>query len=237
MTTVLVTRPRHQQHRFIKLCHSLDVKTVSLPLLKMVEHPVTPKLWQPSFQDTNTAWIFTSKNAVLYCPFTESPAGPIFAMGSSTATALEDAGHKLADKPDTPFNSEALVAQLKTANAHSAVVITGIGGRTYLANELRSMNWTVTEVPCYERIPESHNIEDIKNAINKCDILSLTSIESMDVLIEASKDINNEWKSKPIIVNSERAIAAARQSGFTGSILVAVPAGDDGQIAALKTLL
>lgn len=237
MTTVLVTRPRHQQERFINLCHALGVKTVSLPLLKMVEHKVSDSLWQTQFKDANTAWIFTSKNAVLYCPFEESPAGPLFAMGSSTAAALEDAGHILAAVPETPFNSEALVSQLKTVNARSAVVVTGIGGRTYLANELRSMNWSVTEIPCYERIPEDFEPDAVKQALDACDVLSLTSIESMDVLIEATKGLSIEWKSKPLIVNSTRAVPAARDAGFTGEIKVAVPAGDDGQIEVLRGML
>lgn len=237
MTTVLVTRPRHQQDRFITLCQALGVSTVSLPLLKIVEHLVAASVWQPKFNDKNTAWIFTSKNAVLHCPFSESPTGPVFAMGASTAQALKNVGHTLAAVPDTPFNSEALINQLKTANASSAVVVTGIGGRAYLAKELRSMHWTVTEIPCYERIPEELDIAKVQNAIAACDILSLTSIESMDVLLDKAQNIKTAWKSKPIIVNSERAVPAARDAGFTGKIVVAVPAGDDGQIVALKTLL
>ena len=174
---------------------------------------------------------------MLYCPFKESPVGPLFAMGSSTATALEEAGHTLAAIPDTPFNSEALVSQLKTVNANSAVVVTGIGGRTYLANELRSMNWAVTEIPCYERIPEDLNTDVVQQALNACDVLSLTSIESMDALIEKTRTLNDEWKSKPLIVNSTRAVPAARDAGFTGDIRVAVPAGDEGQIEALRGML
>lgn len=237
MTTVLVTRPRHQQDRFVTLCKALGVRTVSLPLLKIVEHAVTTKPWQSQFNDKNTAWIFTSKNAVLHCPFNGSPTGSVFAMGASTAQALINAGHTLAAVPDTPFNSEALVNQLKTVNASSAVVVTGMGGRAYLAKELRSMNWTVTEIPCYERIPEELDSATVEKAISTCDILSLTSIESMDVLIDKAQGISNDWRTKPIIVNSQRAVPAARDAGFTGEIMVAIPAGDDGQIEALKTLL
>lgn len=237
MTTVLVTRPKHQQERFIQLCHTLGVNTLSLPLLKIIKRTVTPEHWQAPFTDSNTAWIFTSKNAVLHCPFNDSPTGPVFAMGASTAQALEQAGHTLAAVPDTPFNSEALVNQLKTKQASHAVVVTGIGGRAYLARKLRAMNWTVTEIPCYERLPETLNTEAVHKAVKECDILSLTSIESMDVLLDKTQQLNPEWKTKPLIVNSERAIPAAREVGFTGRIEIAVPAGDDGQIAALKILL
>jgi len=237
MKTVLVTRPKHQQQRFIDLCRNLGVRTVSLPLLKMVERKVPQMLWQTPFNDQHTAWVFTSKNAVMHCPFKQKPTGPVFAMGSSTASTLESQGYTLAATPQTPFDSEALIDQLKNANAHSAVVVTGIGGRTYLANELRSMGWTVTSIPCYERLPETWDIKVVERALNQCDILSLTSIESMDVLIDIAKGIDHSWKSKPIIVNSARAVPAARQAGFTGEILVAVPAGDDGQIATLKTLI
>ncbi len=237
MTTVLVTRPKHQQERFISLCRSLGVNTCSLPLLQIVERTVPFELWEKSFHDKNSAWIFTSKNAVLHSPFSNSPDGPVFAMGASTAQALEEAGHKLAAMPDTPFNSEALVNQLKTCNARHALVVTGVGGRAYLAKELRLLKWTVTELPCYERLPETFTDEAVTDAVNACDILSLTSIESMDVLINSSEHIDNQWKSKPLIVNSTRAVPAARKAGFTGTIKVAVPAGDDGQIAALKNLL
>ena len=117
------------------------------------------------------------------------------------------------------------------------MVVTGIGGRTYLANELRSMNWAVTEIPCYERIPEDLNTDVVQQALNACDVLSLTSIESMDALIEKTRTLNDEWKSKPLIVNSTRAVPAARDAGFTGDIRVAVPAGDEGQIEALRGML
>ena len=165
------------------------------------------------------------------------PAGPVFAMGASTARALESIGHTLAVEPDVPFNSEALVAQLKQANTDKAVVVTGLGGRAYLGKELRSMNWAVTEIPCYERYFETHTKHAVTDALNTADILSLTSIESMDSLLEQSQHTNDNWQSKPLIVNSGRAKDAAKLAGFTGIIEVAIPAGDQGQIEAIKTVL
>ena len=237
MPTVLVTRPKHQQARFITLCKELGLDTHSLPLLKILPINVEDDLWLPHINDSSTAWVFTSRNAVEHCPFDTKPAGPVFAMGSSTAAALTSSGHQLAAIPEAPFNSEVLVEQLRNANTNSAVVVTGIGGRAYLGNELRSMQWVVTEIRCYERVAETHSEQIIKQSLQAADILSLTSIESMDALLGLAKSENTDWMTKPLVVNSERAAAAAKSAGFTGEIYTAIPAGDDGQIEAIKWFL
>lgn len=237
MPTVLVTRPKHQQANFLALCQAHGLSTHSLPLIGITPRSVNTELWQSKLLQPNTAWIFTSRNAVEHCPFDSQPNGPVFAMGASTARTLENTGRTLAVEPEVPFNSEALVEQLKRANANSAVVVTGIGGRAYLGRELRSMNWAVTEVACYERYPEIHSEEALSSAVNTADILSLTSIESMDALCQQSGNMESSWKSKPLIVNSARAIEAARTSGFTGVIKAAVPAGDQGQMTAILDVL
>lgn len=237
MPTVLVTRPRHQQEHFISLCQSLGLETHLLPLLRILQRDVDNELWQPHIDVPNTAWIFTSRNAVEYCPFNSNPIGPVFAMGASTAQALTLSGRTLAAIPEVPFNSEALVEQLRHANANSAVVVTGVGGRAYLGKELRSMNWKVSEVRCYQRIAEEHTKKTISAALNTADILSLTSIESMDALLSLAQHENTSWQTKPLVVNSERAVIAAKEAGFSGDIVTAVPAGDQGQIEAIKALL
>lgn len=236
MPTVLVTRPQHLQAHFISLCQSLGLNTHSLPLLRILPTKVDHNLWQPHLTGDNTAWIFTSRNAVEHCPFDSNPSGPVFAMGASTAQALRLTGRTLAAEPEVPFNSEALVKQLRHANANSAVVITGIGGRGYLGKELKSMDWTVTEVRCYKRVAETHSKRSVTDALNAADILSLTSIESMDALLEMSQHDNSNWQTKPVVVNSERAVTAAKAAGFTGDIHTAIPAGDQGQIEAIKKL-
>jgi len=158
-------------------------------------------------------------------------------MGASTAQALTLSGRTLAALPRVPFNSEALIEQLRNTSANSAVVVTGIGGRAYLAKELRAMKWKITEVRCYERVAEKHSKIAITDALNAADIVSLTSIESMDSLLTLAQHENTSWQAKPLVVNSERAAVAAKAAGFTGDIVTAVPAGDNGQIAAIKTLL
>ena len=237
MPTVLVTRPRHQQLRFIELCTSLGLKTHTLPLLRILPKDVDNNLWQSQFNNPSIAWIFTSRNAVEHCPFDSNPEGSIFAMGESTAQALTSSGRTLSANPQVPFNSEALVKQLASVNAKSAVVVTGVGGRAYLGKELRSMDWQVTEVRCYQRIAEEHSERSVTEALTAADILSLTSIESMDVLLKLAQHETTDWQTKPLVVNSERAVVAAKKSGFTGDIHIAYPAGDAGQIEAIEKLL
>lgn len=234
MPTVLVTRPSHQQTRFIELCQQNGYDSLCLPLIKIEPRSTDVSAWRNQLSDPQTAWIFTSRNAVEHSPITTQPQGSFFAMGASTARALEAHGHTVAVEPDVPFNSEALIEQLKTVSANKAVVVTGVGGRAYLAKELRAMGWQVTEIACYERIPETHTTVDVESALVTADLLSLTSIESMDVLIELAKPLSVAWKHKPLFVNSGRAIDAARQAGFTGDISVAIPAGDMGQIQAIN---
>ena len=211
MTTVLVTRPSHQQANFLVLCKARGLNTHCLPLIRIEARTVDDALWRAQLENPDTAWIFTSRNAVEHCPFDSQPTGSVFAMGASTARALERTGRTLAVEPDVPFNSEALVAQLKHANAHSAVVVTGLGGRAYLAHELRSMQWAVTEVACYERHPVEHTKQAISEALNAADILSLTSIESMDALLSQCVDIVPDFESNPSILDSSPSATLLKQ--------------------------
>jgi len=236
MATVLVTRPSHQQHSFIKRCHELGLGTCSLPLLSIDALSVDTRNWQSEFENPNTAWIFTSRNAVLHAPFSNNPTGPVFAMGASTSAALKDTGRSVAVEPQVPFNSEALVEQMRIYTASKAIVVTGRGGRAYLGKQLLKLGWSVSVLECYARVPVQHSAADIDAALQQSDVLSLTSIESMDALLaQAKTNKPTNWHNKPIIVNSERARIAALEAGFTGAIYTAVPAGDDGQIEALKT--
>ena len=107
-------------------------------------------------------------------------------MGSSTAAALTSSGHRLAVIPEAPFNSEVLVEQLRLAKTSSAAVVTGLG-RAYSGKELHDMKWRVTEVRCYERVVELHDEQTLTDVLNTADILSLTSIESMDTPLKLTK--------------------------------------------------
>ncbi len=237
MPTVLVTRPSHQQTRFIQLCQQNGYETLCLPLIRIEPRDTDESSWKKHITDPHTAWIFTSRNAVEHSPITSQPAGSVFAMGASTARVLEQRNFTVAIEPNVPFNSEALIDQLALFAARQAVVVTGVGGRAYLTKELRGMNWDVTEIACYERIPETHSTTDVHHALANADLLSLTSIESMDVLVDLAKPLDLDWQHKPIFVNSQRAITAARTAGFSGYIGVASPAGDIGQINAITAWL
>jgi len=250
MRTVLVSRPRHQQKHFVDLCQAIGLATVSLPLLSIKAIKVDDAHWQPHLNKPDVAWIFTSRNAVLHCPFNDVPVGPVFAMGASTMQALEASGRSVAIAPEVPFDSEALIAQLREYNIKDAVVVTGVGGRAWLADTLKSMNWSVVRLDCYQRLPVVHAPHTVIGALNASDVLSLTSIESMDALfvsVAKAKEfmqtrplapkLDDAWQEKPLIVNSQRAVDAAREAKFTGPILVAVPAGDAGQIQALESWL
>jgi len=245
--TVLVSRPRHQQRTFINLCQSIGLSTVSLPLLRIRPIALPDNLWQPHVNNPSIAWVFTSRNAVTHCPLKDKPAGPVFAMGASTAQALEASGRQVAIQPEVPFNSEALVEQLRHYAITAAAVVTGMGGRAWLGDKLIEMGWTVNRLACYERLAETHKPHIVVGAINASDVLSLTSIESMDALLQLvsqaeqhalsrplAPKLDADWQEKPLIVNSERAITAAREAEFTGQIYVAVPAGDEGQFLALQ---
>jgi len=236
MTTVLVTRPRHQQARFLQLCADEGFKTQSLPLLNIQAVTVDDSLWVDRADDPYTAWVYTSANAVEHSPVTQLVAGSVFAMGASTSAALKKKDIKVAEEPDYPFNSEALVAQLRARNIKTVVVVTGIGGRAYLAAALEALGCEVIRVACYERLPVEHAPSTIENALRAADILSLTSIESMDSLLLQAKSLELKWMDKPMVVNSHRAKTAAESAGFTGPIHVAYPAGDDGQILALQSI-
>lgn len=248
---VLVTRPAGQADRLIEGVARLGCRPIALPCLSIEPLP-TPAAAPPE----RGVAIFTSRNAVDQAldhdrwPWSGVQA---LAIGPATAAALSRTGRDAALTPQAPFDSEALLAQLgqptlpaelRSALAHGVTIVTGQGGRQALAEQLRRHGHAVRRRELYRRrrAPVSRSVLDAALAPMP-DVVSSTSDESLDALLEiVSSGSDGAQRARalqrlPLVVNGDRCAEHAKRRGFVGELLIARPAGDGGQLAALARWL
>jgi uroporphyrinogen-III synthase len=162
---VLVTRPAAQAAIWVERLRGAGIDAEALPLIAIA--PMTDR------RALGAAWaglghrrlvVFVSSNAVGHFfaarpPAVVWPSGLVAAApGPGTAQALNDAGVPSADivapAADAPqFDSESLWARLQGRDWHGAsvLIVSGVGGRDWLAQRLRERGAEVESVPAYRR--------------------------------------------------------------------------------------
>jgi len=239
---LLVTRPLERQEPFSTRARELGFDTVPFPCVRIV-FDATAEM--PSAEELEAAdrVLFTSRSAVEAvagrAPFPWTVAS-VVAIGRATAKALIDQGQTLAQAPVAPYTSEALLDRWKQSTAFEQIIVfKGRGGRTLLIDSLRQRGTVVTTVDLYRR--EHPCIDDaVRHGMlikRRPDIIAVTSDEILENLVVLAGDALPALLPLPLVVNSDRCRTLARSCGFTGSIRVAVTAGDEGQLAALDDWL
>jgi uroporphyrinogen-III synthase len=162
---VLVTRPAAQAMVWVERLRGAGIDAEALPLIAIA--PVSDR------RPLGAAWaglgqrrlvVFVSANAVGHffaarAPGVDWPSGlAAAAPGPGTADALGKAGVAAADivapAADSPqFDSESLWARLQGRDwrGASVLVVSGDGGRDWLAERLRERGAEVESVPAYRR--------------------------------------------------------------------------------------
>lgn len=237
MPRVLITRPAGQQQDFAKHCRQLGFNVSLLPCLQIVASQVEQqKLLQ--MLSIHEAVLFTSANAVR-CAHAIAPmpwpANQVHAIGAATANCLQEHGQTIHLLPRSPFNSEAYLAQLAQHEPGSLLIIKGRGGRNLLQPHLSADGWQVDTLDVYERIMPTLSTQQIDEVFNPAhpDIISVTSDEILKNLYQLCLSHRDAMIKIPLVVNSERCATLASELGFTAEMLVAIPAGDSGQLECL----
>jgi len=239
---LLVTRPIERQEPFSTRAGALGFDAVPFPCVRIVLD-VAGELPSADARNTADRVLFTSHPAVeavaRQLPFPWVSAS-VVAIGRATAKALSDQGQSLVQAPVAPYTSEALLDTWKQSAAFERVIVfKGRGGRTVLIDSLRQRGTVVTAVDVYRR--ERPCISDaVRHGMlikRRPDIIAVTSDEILENLVVLAGDALPALLPLPLVVNSDRCRTLARSCGFTGSIRVAVTAGDDGQLAALDDWL
>lgn len=234
---VLVTRPKHQQSQFLKICSKAGLDTVSLPCIDIL--PVKCEINEKEIVASELVF-FTSRNAVefvhalLPLPW---PNASVYAVGRATERMLAKLGQSLIHPPIKPYNSEAFLSWYADQTPiKSALIIKGVGGRDLIEKELRSADVNVNVKSVYKRVtPVVSDAERQRVFIDTpADVISVTSDDVLRNLVNiAGPEYADVLHATQLVVNSERCAAMAARLGFDHTATVANPPGDTGQLAAI----
>ena len=235
---VLITRPAGQQHHFAIRCQQLGFDVSHLPCLTIVARQGEKQQLQ-KLRAAHETVLFTSANAVRCAHAIESlpwPAVAVHAIGDATANCLQAHGQAIALQPQSPFNSEAYLAQLEQGTPATLLIIKGYGGRDLIQTRLSAANWRVATIDVYDRVIPTLSQSLIDSVFRPAapDIISVTSDEVLRNLHQLCSLHRSVMYKTPLVVNSERCATLARKLGFLGETLVAIPAGDSGQLECLS---
>ncbi len=170
--------------------------------------------------------IFVSGNAARYgCDWIEHywpqyPAGIQWhAVGETTARLLRER-QLLAVAPDGAMNSEALLAQpaLQQLAGQRVLIVRGVDGREYLAEQLRARGAEVSYAECYRRTLPASTEGELAALIRQQQI-ALVCIHSGESLNNFARLLGPQaakaFKSLALVVPGQRVKELALASGFT----------------------
>jgi len=232
---VLVTRPAERAHGLVERIAAAGGEPVVFPVIEIM--PLEP----PAVADAGEfdAVLFVSPAAVTHGLPALALGGAgrprIGAVGPATARALEAAGVTVDIRPPGSSDSEGLLEhdalQAPAIAGRRVLIVRGEGGREHLAARLVERGAAVEYAEVYRRArPAGHD----PAAVADCDIVTATSIEGLDNLLAMIVPGDGGLlRSRPLAVASARIAEHARTLGFTGPVVGADRAGDEGLMAAI----
>ena len=248
--TILVTRPKHQAEPFCERLEQAGAKVVRFPAIEIISIPFDKKKCKPA--DQQDIIIFTSSNATLYSLdwllesiFEFELSGKeltfkIAAIGKKTALLLSENDIPIHIQPTEDFNSESLLAlpALQSVNIYNKniLIVKGKGGRTLLADTLKSRGANIQTINVYRRscpTPDDPMLKTLHS--EKIDIITLTSVESSDNLFKVLKKHKVSWLANAtLLLGSSRIHHAIKKKGIKNLCLIAENPTDDKMVAVLR---
>ncbi|MBT7543221.1 MAG: uroporphyrinogen-III synthase [Gammaproteobacteria bacterium] len=213
---ILITRQLEQSKKFSSLLKKKNIKNFILPAINIKN--IKPKAHDLENLHKSNFIIFTSQNSVTSLMENLTPKNlrnkKIAAIGKSTKQILNDMKIHVDICPKSDFTSESLLQEIKE-NAiinKKILVIKGLGGRTYLHEELLKENTVYDDLVIYERhLPEGINkfspsvlkdithicitsIDVLNNFLVICNILKI-KIEKHVIFVAGNQRIANECRN------------------------------------------
>ena len=242
---VLVTRPAAQADTLCQLIALHGGKALRFPTLEIQPLEVGDELIETALQRD---WlVFTSTNAVDFAlralsgKMAKLQTLQLAAVGNATASALQQAGLKVACVPATEFSSEGLLAQpaMHQVTGRKITIVRGLGGREKLAQTLRSRGAEVDYLEVYHRSrPEIDNSLLTQHLHDgSLQVSTITSGEALqNLLAMLDKASVTLLRKVPLVVVSERLEQLALQLGFD-YITVSKQPTDAAILETLTTLM
>ncbi|MEH6617834.1 MAG: uroporphyrinogen-III synthase [Porticoccus sp.] len=160
-----------------------------------------------------------------------------YAVGKSTAALLGEQGID-AEVPEQAFNSEGLLSlpSLNNIADEKALIFSGEGGRTLLADTLIQRGASVSECELYRREPTTEFSDQIVEllAAGALDLVIVHSGELLKNLLAIVPESQRSALVKlPLLVPSERVADIAKNSGFQ-AVICAGSALPEDMVSALR---
>jgi uroporphyrinogen-III synthase len=247
---VLVTRAGAQAALWVERLRAAGIAAEALPLIAIA--PLSDR------RALSAAWVglrhrrlvvFVSSNAVGHFfaarpPEVVWPSGLIAAApGPGTAEALSDAGLAaaaiVAPAADAPqFDSESLWARLQERDWHGAsvLIVSGDGGRDWLAERLRERGAEVESVPAYRReAPGFDAAEARRLAQALADAATIWLFSSAEAIANLEHAVGSgRFARSRAIATHPRIAERARGVGF-GRVVEAGP-GLDAVVGCIQSI-
>jgi uroporphyrinogen-III synthase len=248
---ILVTRPRHQAARLCELISANGGKAISYPSIEIQAVDDQDSLLKnKEALSEYVLVIFVSRNAVKivfenYIDTNTLPKDVQFvAIGAGTADALSELGITNLIHAGVQADSETLLQlpelQSKSVTGKKILIVRGIGGREYLADNLQSRGAEVTYAEVYKRCLPEYDAQDghtIWQEI-KPDAIIISSNDGLINLVSLTADTDQvQLFSTPLVLMSVRSVNLAKELGFTSAMSIAKDKNDEGLLSALLDLM
>lgn len=243
---VLVTRPAEQADHLCQLIEQAGGHPYRLPTIAIESSGAEARQQAKELLGglrQGDLLIFISANAVqhaLPCLDTVPAWDDIqtAAIGKATARAFEQAfGCSPKLLPIDGSNSEALLAlpALQQLTGRRAIIVRGAGGRALLGDSLQQRGAEVHYANVYRRVLPEIDIAAQRDELRtKVDVITTTSVESLQNLVQLLAEPMGEWLwSKPLFVIHPRQLEAAQQMGFKIIAAVADETSDEALLSAI----
>lgn len=244
---VLVTRPAARAGLLCEQLAALGAGVLAAPMLAIEPLPETPAMRTlVQALDHYDFVIVTSLNAVdAFMPLASAfwPQWPVaqqwLAVGAATATALARFGVAAVVPDDATSEGLLALPALDAVEGRRVLLVAGEGGRDMLEKTLAARGAQVTRIATYRRVVVTAGratldaFRDISAPTGRR-VALVTSAEALQNLLALAPWLPGS--DVVVIVASERIAAAATRAGIR-HLRVADGAGDDSQLAALRSFV
>ncbi len=246
---VVVTRPVDQASGLITAIEEKGGHAIPWPALRIEPIKESDQTRQHiSALKSYDHIIFISVNAVNYglAAITDQALDlegmDIFAVGKTTAKALQESGVKNVQVPDTASSNGLLAMPVFKNDAligKKCLIFRGEGGNEKLAEGLKKAGASAVDYAEVYRRQAADSDPAILEAHwqqKQLDIIVITSIAGLDNLFAILGENNrSQLCATPLLTVSERVAEYAKRKGFTHQVLIANSAIDKDIIATMQS--
>jgi uroporphyrinogen-III synthase len=249
---VLVTRPVAQQKALVEAIEVQGGSAFSFPLIQIdpINETTQRRILKNQIQqlDNYHVLIFISTNAVqqgaqwIHNYWPQFPVSiAVIAVGPTTAELVTAEFNCQVIHSENGMTSEDLLTldelNEKQVKGKKIGIFRGIGGRELLANTLTGRGASVDYLEVYRRSAVEYRASELRELIRQenINVLSITSGESLNLIVQQLGDNKAEFSLLPLLVPSQRIADQAKENGFQ-RVINAYGASELSFIAALESL-